>query len=56
MSRCIRINKSNPFKVGNIYIWCDEYDKIIETLSGIRSMVQIFQVKEGQRSPVYSLR
>ena len=45
MSRCMRINKSNPFKVGNIFIWCDEYDKILETLSGIKEYDIMFKDK-----------
>ena len=36
ISRCIRIDKNNPYKIGNIFIWCDEYENIIETLSGIK--------------------
>jgi len=45
MSRCMRINKSNSFKVGNIFIWCDEYDKILETLSGIKEYDIMFKDK-----------
>jgi len=45
MSRCMRINKSNSFKVGNIFIWCDEYDKILETLSGIKEYNIMFKDK-----------
>ena len=26
----------NKFKIGNIYICCNEYDDILETLSGIK--------------------
>ena len=36
LSRCIRIDKNNKFKKGNIFIWCDEYSDILETLSGIK--------------------
>jgi len=36
LSRCIRIDKNNKFKKGNIFIWCDEYNEILETLSGIK--------------------
>jgi len=36
LSRCIRIDKNNKFKIGNIYLWCDKYDKILDTLSGIK--------------------
>ena len=45
MSRCIRINKLNPFKIGNIFIWCDEYNKILETLSGIKEYDKMFKDK-----------
>ena len=45
MSRCMRINKFNSFKVGNIFIWCDEYDKILETLSGIKEYDVFFKDK-----------
>lgn len=45
MCRCMRINKSNPFKIGNIFIWCDEYDKILETLSGIKEYDIMFKDK-----------
>ena len=36
LCRCIRIDKTNKFKIGNIYIWCNQYDDILETLSGIK--------------------
>jgi hypothetical protein len=36
LSRCTRTDPNNKFKNGNIFIWCDEYDKILETLSGIK--------------------
>ena len=45
MSRCMRINKSNSFKIGNIFIWCNEYDKILETLSGIKEYDIMFKDK-----------
>jgi superfamily II DNA or RNA helicase len=45
LSRCTRINKSNPFKIGNIYIWCSGYDKILETLSGIKEYDMFFNDK-----------
>jgi superfamily II DNA or RNA helicase len=45
LSRCIRIDKKNPFKIGNIYIWCDEYDQILETLSGIKEYDLFFKDK-----------
>ena len=45
LSRCIRIDKNNQFKIGNIYIWCDEYDKILDTLSGIKEYDLFFNDK-----------
>ena len=36
LCRCIRIDKNNKSKIGNIYIWCNEYDEITDTLSGIK--------------------
>ena len=45
MCRCIRIDKNNPFKIGNVYIWCNEYDKIIDTLSGIKEYDIFFKDK-----------
>ena len=45
LSRCIRIDKNNKFKIGNIYIWCDEYDKILDTLSGIKEYDIFFKDK-----------
>jgi len=45
MCRCIRTNKNNGYKVGNVFIWCDEYDKILETLSGIKEYDLFFKDK-----------
>ena len=45
LCRCIRTDKNNKFKVGNIYIWCDEYDKILETLGGIKEYDVMFKDK-----------
>ena len=45
LCRCIRINKDNKFKIGNIYIWCDKYDEILETLSGIKEYDLFFKDK-----------
>jgi superfamily II DNA or RNA helicase len=36
ISRCLRIDKNNKHKIGNIYIWCDEYSNILKTLSSIK--------------------
>ena len=45
LCRCIRIDKINKFKKGNIYIWCDEYEDILETLSGIKEYDLFFKDK-----------
>ena len=45
MSRSIRINKNNTFKKANIFIWCNEYDEILETLSGIKEYDLLFKDK-----------
>ena len=45
LCRCIRIDKKNPFKVGHIFIWCDKYDEILETLSGIKEYDLFFKNK-----------
>jgi superfamily II DNA or RNA helicase len=45
LCRCIRTDKNNKFKIGNIYIWCDEYDTILETLSGIKEYDIDFKTK-----------
>jgi superfamily II DNA or RNA helicase len=45
LCRCIRIDKNNPNKIGNIYIWCDEYSKILQTLSGIKEYDLFFKDK-----------
>ncbi len=45
ISRCMRIDTKNPFKIGNIYIWCSKYEQILETLSGIKEYDQVFKEK-----------
>lgn len=42
LSRCIRIDKNNNNKIGNIYIWCDEYSKILGILGGIKEYDENF--------------
>ena len=34
--RCMRKDEINKNKIGHIYIWCSEYDTILETLSSIK--------------------
>lgn len=45
LCRCIRNDKNNPLKIGNIFIWCNEYDSIMETLSGIKEYDLFFKDK-----------
>ena len=45
LCRCIRNDNNNPFKIGNIFIWCNEYDSIMETLSGIKEYDLFFKDK-----------
>ena len=45
LCRCIRIDKMNQFKVGNIYIWCNQYDEILSTLSGLKEYDSMFRDK-----------
>jgi superfamily II DNA or RNA helicase len=36
MCRALRKDQNNPFKIANIYLWCNEYDEILNTLSAIK--------------------
>ena len=45
ISRAICIDKKNPNKEANIYIWCDQYDRILETLSSIKEFDIHFATK-----------
>jgi superfamily II DNA or RNA helicase len=45
ISRATRIDKNNPYKVANVYIWCEEYDDILETLSSIKEYDIMFKDK-----------
>jgi superfamily II DNA or RNA helicase len=36
ISRALRINKNNPNKIANIFVYCDEYDDITTFLSSIK--------------------
>ena len=45
LCRCIRTDKNNKFKIGNIFIWCNEYDKILNILSGIKEYDVLFKNK-----------
>jgi len=45
LCRCIRTDKNNKFKIGNIFLWCNEYDKILNTISGIKEYDVFFKDK-----------
>jgi len=45
ISRSMRIDKKNPYKVANIYIWCEAYEEILETLSSIKEYDIMFKDK-----------
>lgn len=45
LCRCVRINKSNPFKIAKVFIWTDQYSKILPTLSSIKEYDQNFNTK-----------
>ena len=45
LSRATRINKENPYKIANVYIWCDDYEEILETLSSIKEYDLMFKDK-----------
>ena len=45
LCRCIRTDKNNKFKLGNIFLWCNDYDKILNTLSGIKEYDVLFKNK-----------
>lgn len=36
MCRCLRNDINNKNKIGNIYLWCSEYEEIVETISSIK--------------------
>ena len=44
LCRCVRTT-NDKFKVGNIFIWCDDYDMIVDTLSGIKEYDENFAEK-----------
>jgi len=45
INRATRIDNKNPYKIANIYIWCNEYDEILETLSTIKEFDIFFKDK-----------
>ncbi len=42
MSRATRLNPLNKFKKANVFLWCNEYNEILETLSGIKEYDEEF--------------
>jgi superfamily II DNA or RNA helicase len=45
MFRAIRLDKNNLNKIANIFIWCDEYNDILQSLSGIKEYDTLFKDK-----------
>lgn len=45
ISRSTRTDKNNPYKIANVYIWCEEYEEILETLSSIKEYDIMFKDK-----------
>jgi superfamily II DNA or RNA helicase len=45
LMRCTRTLRSNKHKVGQVFIWCSEYDSILETLGGIKEIDSSFAEK-----------
>lgn len=45
ISRATRVDKINHFKIANVYIWCDAYTEVLETLSSIKEYDIMFKDK-----------
>ncbi len=45
LCRCVRTNKSNPFKIAKVFIWASQYGHILPTLSSIKEYDQNFNTK-----------
>ena len=45
INRSTRIDKNNPYKIANIYLWCDEYNEIFDILSSIKEYDDLFKDK-----------
>lgn len=43
--RCIRKDVDNKHKIGCVYMWCDEYEEILETLGGLKEHDCLFKDK-----------
>ena len=45
LMRCTRTVPNNRYKIGNVFIWCAEYESILETLGGIKEIDEAFADK-----------
>jgi len=45
INRATRTDKNNIYKIANIYIWCEAYEEILETLSSIKEYDIMFKDK-----------
>jgi len=45
LMRCTRTVRDNKHKVGNLFLWCSEYESILETLGGIKELDAKFEDK-----------
>ena len=45
LCRCVRVDKSNPFKIAKVFIWTNQYSQILPTLSSIKEYDQNFNTK-----------
>ena len=45
INRATRVDKNNPYKIANIYLWCDDYNEILDTLSSIKEYDIMFKDK-----------
>jgi len=45
LMRCTRTISGNKYKVGQVFIWCSEYDSVLDTLGGIKEIDSSFADK-----------
>jgi ribosomal protein L22 len=45
INRATRLQKENPFKVANIFLWADQYDEILDVLSSLKECGLLFKDK-----------
>eukprot|EP00596_Hydrurales_sp_CCMP1899_P003625 CAMPEP_0119045650 /NCGR_PEP_ID=MMETSP1177-20130426/41670_1 /TAXON_ID=2985 /ORGANISM="Ochromonas sp, Strain CCMP1899" /LENGTH=794 /DNA_ID=CAMNT_0007017797 /DNA_START=468 /DNA_END=2849 /DNA_ORIENTATION=- len=36
INRCTRINSADPFKIGRLFLWCDDYNQMTRTLDELK--------------------